>query len=442
MDKKPMERLPAPAIHNAPNLEEKLKILSGAAKYDAACASSGSTRQGDGVGATHKSGICHSWSADGRCISLLKVLYSNHCLFDCAYCVNRRSNDHRRASFTPQELAKLTIDFYRRNYIEGLFLSSAVFSNPDDSMQPLLETLRLLRNEYRFHGYIHLKVIPGCSAELLAEAARLADRMSANIELPSRQSLLQLAPEKDERQILQVFSDVHQLTGDHHLPSKRQQNQAVNPAGMSTQMIVGATPDTDLTILQSADLLYRGPGLKRVYYSAYIPVNSDNRLPALSGAPPLLREHRLYQADWLLRFYQFRVEEILDPAQPQLDTELDPKAAWALRHLEHFPLDVNTASKEELLRIPGVGVRSALKILTARRQTRLRAEDLKRLGIVMKRARYFLHDGRHYLGDVPQREDFIRRALTSENRKNAMQQLSFNFNQTAETAASALSGEL
>ena len=424
------------------NLQQKLHILSGAAKYDASCASSGSTRQGEGLGAAHKSGICHSWSADGRCISLLKVLFSNACRYDCAYCVNRRSNDHRRASFTPAELAQLTIDFYRRNYIEGLFLSSAVFNTPDDSMQPLLETLRLLRHEHRFHGYIHLKVIPGCSPELLAEASRLADRMSANIELPSRQSLLQLAPEKDEGQILRVFRDVHQLTGDPNLPARRQKNLSVNPAGMSTQMIVGATPESDLTILQRADQLYRGPGLKRVYYSAYIPVNTDNRLPVLSGPPPLLREHRLYQADWLLRFYQFNVDEILDPGQPQLDTELDPKAAWAVRHLEHFPLDVNRASKEELLRIPGVGVRSMKRILTARRQARLRAEDLQKLGVVMKRARYFLHDGRHYLGDVPQREDFIRRALTSETRKQAAQQLSFDFSPATETAQSAMTGEL
>lgn len=443
MNKEPsIPNFSIPAVYSGLRLENKLEILTGAARYDASCSSSGSTRQGTGVGAAHKSGICHSWAADGRCISLLKILYSNHCLYNCAYCVNRRSNDHRRASFTPSELAQLTIDFYRRNYIEGLFLSSAVFSNPDDSMRPLLETLHLLRYEHRFHGYIHLKVIPGCSSELLAEAAGLADRMSANIELPSRESLRQLAPEKEEGKILQVFSDVHQLIRSEKLPAHRQNWSNPNPAGMSTQMIIGATPESDLCILQRADLLYRGPGLKRVYYSAYLPVNSDRRLPALSGAPPLLREHRLYQADWLLRFYQFRLEEILDPAQPQLDSELDPKASWALRHLEHFPLDVNRASKEELLRIPGVGVRSVQRILRARRQRRLHAEDLQRLGIVMKRARYFLHDGRHYLGDVPQREDFIRRALTSETRKRASAQLAFDFSSAADTVTSVVSGEL
>lgn len=425
-------------------LATKLQLLAAAARYDAACSSSGSTRQsaGNGLGAAHRSGVCHSWSADGRCISLLKVLYSNNCRYDCAYCANRRSNNHRRASFTPQELAQLTIDFYRRNYIEGLFLSSAIFGSPDDCMQRLLQTLRLLRNRHNFHGYIHLKIIPGCSPELLTEATKLADRMSANIELPSRESLHLLAPEKDEKQILQVFSQAHQLTGDRRRPPKKQPARALNPAGMSTQMIVGATPESDYTILRRADLLYRGPGLKRVYYSAYIPVNHDNRLPALTGPPPLLREHRLYQADWLLRFYDFSLEEILNPAQPQLDCELDPKAAWALRHLQHFPLDVNRASKEELLRVPGIGIRSTQRILRARRQTRLQADDLKRLGIVMKRARYFLHDGRHYLGDVPQREDFIRRALTTDPRKQSDRQLSFNFAATAESAHSALSGEL
>lgn len=435
-------RDPVPAIHQSLPLDEKLRILSGAAKYDASCSSSGSTRQGVGVGAAHKSGICHSWSADGRCISLLKVLYSNACLYDCAYCLNRRSNDHRRTCFNPEELARLTIDFYRRNYIEGLFLSSAVFNSPDTTMEQLLTTLKLLRFKYSFHGYIHLKIIPGCSPELLAEAAVLADRMSANIELPSPESLSLLAPDKNEKEIIKIFNDVDQLGKNNQLPAKSNKKSPINPAGMSTQMIIGATPETDLTILKRADLLYRGPGLQRVYYSAYLPVNTDLRLPAISTTPPLLREHRLYQADWLLRFYQFEIDEILDPGLPQLDSELDPKAAWALRHLEHFPLDINRASKRELLRIPGVGMRSVQRILAARRQTQLRVEDLKRLGIVMKRARYFLHDGRSYLGKVPQREDSLRLALTSETRKKTTQQLSFDFTMPTAAATSALNGEL
>ncbi|PLY04237.1 MAG: putative DNA modification/repair radical SAM protein [Desulfuromonas sp.] len=434
--------LTSPALHSSATLEDKLRILSGAARYDASCASSGSTRSGSGLGVAHKSGICHSWSADGRCISLLKVLYSNHCRYDCAYCLNRRSNDHQRASFTPDELAQLTVDFYRRNYIEGLFLSSAVFASPDDTMLQLLEALRLLRQKYSFHGYVHLKVIPGCSPELTVQAAQLADRMSANIELPTGQGLQLLAPEKREDEILQIFSTAGELQQERKLPARRRQDSVANPAGMSTQMIVGATPDSDLTILKRADLLYRGSGLKRVYYSAYIPVNSDTRLPALPGPPPLLREHRIYQADWLLRFYQFGVDEILDPAHPQLDPDVDPKAAWALRHLEHFPLDVNHASKEELLRVPGIGVRSMRRIISARRHRRLQSDDLGKLGVVMKRARYFLHDGRFYLGDVPQREDFIRNALTSDTRKKAVSQLSFDFSAASEMTASALTGEL
>lgn len=433
----------APAIQSDLDLPEKLRILSGAARYDASCASSGSTRRGGGLGTAHRSGICHSWSADGRCISLLKVLFSNNCRYDCAYCVNRRSNSHRRASFSPGELAGLTIDFYRRNYIEGLFLSSAVFAAPDDCMEQLLETLRLLRNRHAFHGYIHLKVLPGCSPELLAAAAPLADRMSANIELPSDRSLRLLAPEKKHGEILEVFSRVGQLSDgrDRRLPARRS-TTPVNPAGMSTQMIVGATAESDLTILRSADRLYRGPGLKRVYYSAYMPVNDDRRLPALSAATPLLREHRLYQADWLLRFYRFSVDEILEPGHPHLDPDLDPKAAWALRHLEHFPVDINRARKAELLRIPGVGVRSVKRILAARRHTRLRVDDLPRLGIVMKRARHFVHDGRCCAGDVPLREHDLRRALISDRRRETDRQLSFTFAPAAEDTAAALHGEL
>lgn len=278
--------------------------------------------------------------------------------------------------------------------------------------------------------------------DLIAAAATLADRLSANIELPTSRSLQLLAPEKNERQILQIFDAAKQQQSLSRQVEPRRPISSVNPAGMSTQMIIGATRDNDLTILRRADRLYRDSGLKRVYYSAYIPVNSDNRLPALAGPPLLLREHRIYQADWLLRFYQFNVDEILDPAQPQLDPDLDPKASWALRHLEHFPLDVNKASRRELLRVPGIGVRSMQRILRARRHGRLNSEDLGKLGVVMKRARYFLHDGRYYLGDVPQREDFIRTALTSEQRKKATSQLSFNFSASNETAASALTGEL
>ena len=431
----------ATAIHSGNDLAEKLRILSAAARYDASCASSGSSRQGKGIGAAHKSGICHSWSADGRCISLLKVLYSNHCLFDCAYCVNRRSNDHPRASFTPRELAQLTIDFYRRNYIEGLFLSSAVFATADETMQQVLETLRLLRTEYAFHGYIHLKIIPGCSSELLTMASELADRMSANIELPTRRSLLLLAPEKKENEILQVFDQVKRQHGPQKVSAIRSRKRVINPAGMSTQMIIGATPDNDLAVLQRADQLYRQAGLKRVYYSAYIPVNHDGRLPGPGGTPPLLREHRLYQADWLLRQYRFKLEELIAPGEPYLDADLDPKAAWALRHLEHFPLDINRATKAELLRVPGVGIRSLRRIMAARRQTCLRIDDLPRLGIVMKRARYFLHDGYRLSTNVSLREEDLRQVLTADRRRQSAQ-LSLNFNLPVEDAVSTLHGEL
>ncbi len=431
------QSLSAPAYHQALSLEEKLSLLAGAAKYDASCSSSGSTRQGEGIGAAQRSGICHSWSADGRCISLLKVLFSNDCLLDCAYCASRRSNDHQRASFSPEELAGLTIDFYRRNYIEGLFLSSAVCASPDNTMEQLIRTLKLLRYQYRFHGYIHLKVIPGCSPELLAQSASLADRMSANVELPSRESLMLLAPEKQERKILQVFDQAHYYALRRREESSSSKNSPVN-AGMSTQMIIGATAENDHTILQKSDALYRLPQLKRVYYSAYIPVNSDSRLPTPAALPPLLREHRLYQADWLLRFYAFRVDEILPATQQQLDPELDPKTAWALRQLEHFPVDINRASKEELLRIPGVGVRSVKRILAARRYQRLQLEDLKKLGVVMKRARYFIHDGKHAGSNTPLREDSLRNALLPA----ASRQLSFNFTPVPDDSTTAINGEL
>lgn len=412
--------------------EKKLEILSGAAKFDVSCASSGSTRNGTGLGAAHKSGICHSWSADGRCISLLKVLFSNACLYDCAYCTNRRSNDHQRTSFSAKELARLTIEFYRRNYIEGLFLSSAIFSSPDRTMQAMLEVLKLLRQEYNFHGYIHLKAIPGCSQELVHQGALLADRMSANIELPSQRSLTLLAPEKNEKDILSVFAQSQMALSRQPSKNRMRNNQGI---GMSTQMIVGASPENDRTIINRAGDLYRIPQLKRVYYSAYIPVNSDSRLPSTGGGPPLLREHRLYQADWLLRFYHFDVSEILASDQQFLDSELDPKTAWALRNRSLYPVDINQANKQTLLRVPGLGLRSCHRILKARRINRLRMEDLRTLGVVMKRARYFLTDG--FSGPRNEPTSLQLRQLLL---KPSSPQLAFDFSPAM--APTAISGEL
>jgi len=370
----------------------KLSILAEAAKYDVSCSSSGNGGRRGAVGNTSLGGICHSWSDDGRCISLLKILFSNDCAFDCAYCVNRRSNDVPRASFTPRELADLVIGFYRRNYIEGLFLSSAVVGSPDDTMIQLIRTAKFLRDEYRFGGYIHAKAIPGASPRLVTALGFLADRMSVNIELPSEVSLRALAPQKTKESIFRPMS----LIGDSIAERKEKRLVSTRslapfvPAGQSTQLIVGASPETDLSILSLAGGLYHRFGLKRVYYSAYVPVSANPLLPAITTTPPLLREHRIYQADWLLRFYGFRPDEVLSPEQPNLDESLDPKTSWALRHLDLFPLDINRASYEELLRTPGIGVLSAKRILTARKGRRLDEDDLKKLGVVMKRARYFL----------------------------------------------------
>lgn len=378
----------------------KLEILSAAARYDASCASSGSRRsRDDGVGSGLPAGVCHSWSADGRCISLLKVLYSNRCRYDCAYCVNRRSNDGPRVSFTPHEVAELTVNFYRRNYIEGLFLSSGVFSTPDETMEELVEAVRLLREAHRFNGYIHLKLIPGADPRLVEQAGRYADRVSVNIELPTAASLRQLAPDKSREAVLAPMRTADELI-NAVAGERRRSPRAPRfaPAGQSTQLIVGASPENDREILTLSEALYRQMHLRRVYYSAYVPVGSDNRLPALP-APPLLREHRLYQADWLLRYYGFAVSELLDEAMPHLDVQLDPKAAWALRHPEIFPVEVNRADYEMLLRVPGVGVRSARRILRARRTGALHGDDLARLGVVMKRARWFLTAGGRYLGE-------------------------------------------
>ena len=357
-------------------LLSKVEILSAAARYDASCASSGSRRsRGGGLGSGMPSGVCHSWSADGRCISLLKLLYSNRCRYDCAYCVNRRSQDGPRAAFTPREVAELTINFYRRNYIEGLFLSSGVFATPDETMEELITAVRLLREEYHFNGYLHLKLVPGVSDLLVAQAGRYADRVSVNIELPTAASLRQLAPDKTRAAVLEPMRAASRLIGNASGERKcSPRAPRFAPAGQSTQLLVGATPESDRDILTLSEALYRQLQLKRVYYSAYVPVGSDRRLPALSE-PPLLREHRLYQADWLLRYYGFAVSELLDEATPQLDPRLDPKASWALRHPEMFPVEINRADYETLLRVPGVGVRSARRIVRARRVGTLHGDD-------------------------------------------------------------------
>lgn len=372
---------------------EKLKILAGAAKYDVSCASSGTKRgntQG-GIGNATAWGICHSFAEDGRCISLLKIMLSNYCIYDCAYCYNRKSNDIPRTSFTPDEIANLTIEFYRRNYIEGLFLSSGVLVNPDHTMERMVSVARKLRTEHRYNGYIHLKTIPGASVQLIANAGRWADRLSVNIEIPTENNLKLLAPDKDFRSVLEPMKIIS--TGILESKEERRNHRNAplfSPSGQSTQLIIGATNDTDQTILKLSSALYTRRDLKRVYYSGYIPVNSyDSRLPALS-APPLRREHRLYQADWLMRFYGFRSDEIVSTENPNLDLELDPKVTWALRNPHLFPVDINTADPLMLLRIPGVGTKSVQLILMARQHNRLNSSHLKKMGVVMKRAQFFI----------------------------------------------------
>jgi putative DNA modification/repair radical SAM protein len=372
---------------------EKLKVLAESAKYDVSCASSGTTRKNmpGGIGNTAGWGICHTFTEDGRCVSLLKIMLTNYCMFDCAYCINRRSNDIPRATFSVSELVELTIEFYRRNYIEGLFLSSGVVRNADYTMERLVKVIKDLRTVHRFNGYIHMKSIPGASQALVHEAGLYADRLSVNIEIPTEQNLKLLAPEKDHTSVYLPMSYIQQGV----LESKEERQKYRHaprfaPAGQSTQMIVGATNETDKQILQTSDALYRQPSMKRVYYSGFVPVNSyDNRLPSLKQ-PPLVRENRLYQADWLLRFYEFKVDEIVDDSYPDLDLEIDPKLAWALRHPEHFPIDINKADYSMILRVPGIGVKSAKQIVVSRRYGRLKASDLKKIGVVMKKAQYFI----------------------------------------------------
>ena len=374
-------------------LLKKLEVLTDAAKYDVACTSSGVDRPGrpGALGNAVKAGICHSFAADGRCISLLKVLLSNDCAYDCAYCVNRRSCDGPRATFTPEELCRLTVEFYRRNYIEGLFLSSAVVKNPDYTSELMLMTLKKLREEERFWGYVHVKAIPGADPRLTHALGLYADRMSVNIELPSQKSLALLAPQKSKEKILAPMGLIRDGIKENasDLARYRAAPKFV-PAGQSTQMIIGATPETDRQILALTEGLYRKYQLKRVFFSAYMPVVSDRNLPARDTPPPLLREHRLYQADWLLRFYGFSAGEILDDQHPDFNPLLDPKCNWAVNHMEHFPVEVNRAPYEMLLRVPGIGVKSAKRIRAARRYAALDFDALKKLGVVLKRARYFI----------------------------------------------------
>ena len=371
---------------------DKLTILSDAAKYDVACTSSGSRRQGGRLGASMPAGCCHSFSADGRCISLLKVLLTNYCVYDCRYCVNRTSNDLPRAMFAPKELAELTIDFYRRNYIEGLFLSSAVAQNPDYTTELMVRTLTILRDDYGFSGYIHAKAIPGADPLLTRRLGELADRLSVNIELPSSQSLALLAPDKKKEDILDPMAQIRDgILENRSDRAKFRHTPDFAPAGQSTQMIVGATGESDYHILKLSEGMYQKYSLKRVFFSAYVPVAENPLLPSPAQfKPPLLREHRLYQCDWLLRFYQFRADEILSPDRPTLDPLLDPKCNWALNHPEVFPVEVNRADYHTLLRVPGIGVVGARRILAARRWRSLDYEALKKLGILLKRAQYFI----------------------------------------------------
>ena len=375
------------------SLMDKLTILADSAKYDVACTSSGVShpaKRGT-IGSCYAPGCCHAFTADGRCVSLLKVLMSNCCAFDCSYCVNRKSNDVPRATFSPRELAELTIEFYRRNYIEGLFLSSAVLGTPDYTTERMLTVLRLLRNEYHFGGYIHAKTIPGTSPELIQQMGYLADRLSVNVEIPKEENLKLLAPEKDHKSVYAPMRYIQQGVLESSEERKKHRHAPrFAPAGQSTQMIVGATAESDKDILYLSSSLYKGPTMRRVYYSGYISVNTyDTRLPALKQ-PPLVRENRLYQADWLMRFYQFKVEEIVDDSYPDLDLEIDPKLSWALRHPEQFPVDINRADYEMLLRIPGVGVKSARLIVASRRFSKLGFYELKKIGVVMKKAQYFI----------------------------------------------------
>lgn len=383
---------------NHDRITEKLSILADAAKYDVSCSSSGSSRKNKekGLGTTGN-GICHAYTEDGRCVSLLKILLTNVCIYDCAYCVSRKSNDIKRAGFTVQEVVDLTINFYRRNYIEGLFISSGIFTNADYTMERLVLIAKKLRTEHKFSGYIHIKSIPGASEEIIKEAGLYADRLSINVEMPTEKSLALLAPDKKREDMIQPMKVLKQAIIENKEEKKLFKKAPLfAPAGQSTQMVIGATPETDLEILYLANGFYKKMNMRRVYYSGYVPVSNDNRLPAIGTPVPIVRENRLYQADWLLRFYGFKVEEIVDKNNPLLDMEIDPKLGWALRNMECFPIDINTADYQLILRVPGIGVQSAQKIVAARRFRRLDYGHLKKIGISVNRARYFIQADNDY----------------------------------------------
>lgn len=399
------------------NLKEKLEILANSAKYDASCSSSGSKRDNNvGLGNTAISGICHSFSSDGRCISLLKILMTNCCIYDCKYCINRRSNNIERTTFTPEEICNITINFYRRNYIEGLFLSSGIIKNPNYTMEKLIETIELLRKKYKFGGYIHVKAIPGASTYLIKKLGLLVDRLSTNIELPTNTSLKLLAPNKSHEKIDNILNYI-----------KDNKSKKFVPAGTSTQMIIGATKESDLEIMKKSVSMYNNHKLKRVFYSAYIPVNKDNLLPSIT-LPPLKRENRLYQADWLFRFYGFNIDDLLDTNNPNFNLLVDPKANWALNHLDEFPKEINTCSYYELLKIPGIGIKSAERIIKSRKVFKLNITDLKKLGVVLKRAKYFITvNNKYFVNKELFKKSFIESNLVLEDqelKKNNIYQLS------------------
>lgn len=407
---------------------DKLKILADAAKYDVSCSSSGSSRKNDGtgIGNTMAAGLCHSFAADGRCISLLKILFTNECIYDCKYCINRKSNDVPRASFTPDEVCELTMEFYRRNYIEGLFLSSGILYSPDYTMELICETVYKLRTIHRFQGYIHVKAIPGADPALIQKAGFLVDRMSVNLEMATAEGLRAIAPNKHRKNILKPMRQIqngitenkNELMLYHHAPHFCE-------AGQSTQMVIGALPESDYQIMSVAENLYDKFALKRVYYSAFVNVNGDKDLPSLTGGAPLLREHRLYQADWLLRFYHFKVEELLTEDRPNFNTALDPKADWAVRHLEHFPVEINRADYQMLLRVPGIGVKSARRIQAARRFGNLNFEDLKKIGVALKRALYFITCNGRMMYPTKIDESYIVQNLVYQNQMGRGEKLPF-----------------